>query len=683
MDAALALLVGLVLACGAVLWWSADTGITGVERTRSVDARAAQAAQDIRYLDEVLTHSAARYAATGDSRWERRYEEAVGRLDAAIATSRQVGGAAATRPLDAVDDANQRLIARETEALRLAGQGRLVEAQERLTGEYDGYKAEYTAGLEEFVAQQQAAARSSLDAQRRTLVANRSVAVALVVVLVLSVSALWWVYRVQAGRLGEQSRRLVEHATTDVLTGLPNRRAAMTMLGALTAAVRTGAPGAAIFIDLDGFKSVNDTFGHGAGDLVLAEAARRLTTEVQTAVGGDGRVTRLGGDEFFIVLQRDLHTAHRLAHSCLVRLQEPFPVGAASSRLSASIGVVDVGSRDADDVLQDADFAAAHAKDHGKSQVQVFDAGMRQRMIDRHHLERDLRAALDRGDLEVHYQPIVAVDQPPGGPPRHQVVAAEALVRWRLLDGSLVPPADFVPIAEGSWLIVEIDRLVLDTACAQAAAWAAEGLTLSVSVNISGRHVLHGDLAADVRRALSTHGVEPSRVTVELTETAVLSDLDRAAAVLADVRALGVRVALDDFATGYSTLTHLTTLPADAIKIDRGYVAALSNAREHLMVEYLLRLAELSGLDVVAEGVETPQQLSALGALGCRTAQGFLFTPALHPEQFTDWARTFAHPTAHPSAPGPVAPVPEQRPPGTAGISSLRRPPGLPSIQGG
>jgi diguanylate cyclase (GGDEF)-like protein len=665
-TAALAALALLVAASGAVLWWSATEGLEGVERTRRVDTRVAGAAQDIRYLDELLTHSTARYAATGDPRWRERYDEGVARLDEAIALSRELSGPGATRPLDAVDDANRRLVALETRVFELGGQGRLAAAQDLLTGEYEVEKARYGAGLDAFVTQQEAAADAALESRRATLATNRAVTAGLVLVLLASVAGLWRVYRSRAALVREQADRLADQATTDSLTGLPNRRAAMELLGDLTAAVARGGQGAVMFIDLDGFKAVNDTFGHAAGDRVLVEAARRLSEAATGAVGADAHVARLGGDEFLVVLHRDVDEAGRLAHHCLTRLAAPFAVGSATSRLSASIGLVAARGEEPEALLQDADFAAAYAKDHGKSQVQEFVPVMRQRMIDRHRVEGELRAALAGGRLEVHYQPIVEV-VPGSSGAGHRVVGAEALVRWRLPDGSLVLPADFIPIAEGSWLIVEIDRLVLDAACGQLAEWAAAGLDLTVAVNVSGRHVVHGDLVADVRAALATHRVDPSRLTVELTETAVVNDLTRAAAVLAQVRDLGVKVALDDFTTGYSTLTHLTTLPADTIKIDRSFVSAIDSDREHLLVEYLLRLAALSGVGVVAEGVETEQQLDALDALGCRTAQGFLFTPALAPGEFLGWA------LEHAAGPAPRVGVPRPRagsPRGAVGVTA-------------
>lgn len=668
MTVALAALVLLVVASGGILWWSATEGLEGVDHTRQVDARVARAAQDIRYLDELLTHSAARYAATGDPRWRERYDAGVVRLDAAIALSRELSGPGATRPLDDVDVANQRLIALETRVFELGEQGRLAEAQAVLTGEYEIEKARYGVGLAAFVSQQEAAADTALASRSATLATNRAVTACLVLVLLTSVAGLWRVYRSRSALLREQAGLLADQATTDSLTGLPNRRAAITLLDDLVATAARGGRGAVMFIDLDGFKAVNDTFGHAAGDRVLVEAARRLAETTAEAAGAGGHVARLGGDEFLVVLDRDLDDARRLAQHCMARLGEPFAVGSANSRLSASIGIVAARADDADVLLQDADFAAAYAKDHGKSQVQVFVPAMRQRMIDRHRVEGELRAALAAGRLEVHYQPIVEVDPGSrGSGSRHRVVGVEALVRWRLADGTLVLPGDFIPVAEGSWLIVEIDRLVLDAACAQLAEWAASGLDLTVAVNVSGRHVIHGDLVGDVRAALATHGVDPCRLTLELTETAVVSDVERAAAVLAEARALGVRVALDDFTTGYSTLSHLTTLPADTIKIDRSFVSAIDSDRERLLVEYLLRLAALSGVGVVAEGVETEQQLHALDALGCRTAQGYLFTPALEPAEFLGWA------LEHGLAPGPGAPVPRPRtgsPRGAVGVNS-------------
>jgi diguanylate cyclase (GGDEF)-like protein len=457
------------------------------------------------------------------------------------------------------------------------------------------------------------------------------VALALVALLLASVAGLTRVYRRQSALVRTQSRRLADLAHTDALTGLANRRAALALIEGLLVNAREGRPGTVMFIDLDGFKTVNDTFGHPGGDRVLVDTAHRL----RDAVADAGQVTRIGGDEFLVVVNGTVEHAVELAERCLEATRRPFALDAAVVRLSASIGVAKAAQGTADELLQDADVAAAWAKNHGKSQVRTFDTSMRQLIVDQRRDEDELRAALAAGELEVHYQPIVRVDPDRG--PGFVVTGAEALVRWRKPDGTLVPPDAFIPVAEASWLIVELDRLVLTAALGQLARWSAAGLDLHLSVNVSGRHVIHADLVADVRRALDEHDVDPRRLTVELTETQVITDLPRAASVLAGVRALGVRVALDDFTTGHSTLTHISSLPADIIKIDRSFVAAIGSDREHLLVEYLLRLADMAGLEAIAEGVETDQQMAALADLGCRSAQGFLFRPAISADDFLDW----------------------------------------------
>ncbi len=631
-GAGLLILAGLVLVAGGMLWWTASAGIDGVERTRRVDNRLVEAADQIRYLDEVLTHSSARFALTGDPRWQTRYDRAVTQLDSAIATSRRLGGHAATGPLDAVAQANQRLIVLEARIFRLGAAGRLAEAQQTMLGEYEVQNQIYHAGLVEFVDGQERASAASMSSQQHTLVINRWIAVGLVVVLLAAVTSLGRLHRRQAALLDAQSDQLTDAAMTDALTGLANRRAAVAMLDSLVRAAERGRPGTVMFIDLDGFKAVNDTFGHATGDDVLIEAARRLHIVVE----GEGEVARLGGDEFLVLLDGDLEQASHVAQACLDAVGNPFPVRAATVRLSASIGLATAGADSAQSLLQDADFAAAWAKEHGKSQIQHFDASMRQLILDRHHAENNLRDALAAGQLEVYYQPILRIGNDARQEPR--VIGAEALIRWRHPDGNLIPPDKFIPTAEASWLIVDIGRLVLDRACQQLAIWTGAGLDLHLSVNISGRHLVHADLVGDLHTVLTTHQVDPTRLTIEVTETHLLGDLDRASAVLTQVRALGIRVALDDFTTGYSTLTHLTTLPADIIKIDRSFVAAITHEREHLLVEFLQRLADLSGMQTIAEGVETAQQLALLAKLGCHTVQGFLFNPALHPDQFLDYA---------------------------------------------
>ena len=419
----------------------------------------------------------------------------------------------------------------------------------------------------------------------------------------------------------------------DPLTGLPNRRLYLQRLDeALQRSASDARSGlvAVVFLDLDGFKYVNDSLGHHAGDLLLADVARRLTG----AVRGADLTARFGGDEFALLCTDVAGEEEALAIARRVNevLAPPVPVGTAEFHVSASVGIAVAarGSRGGEALLRDADAAMYSAKERGRARCELFDERLRNRITDRARLEHDLRPALDRGELEVHYQPLVTL----GG---EEIVGVEALLRWRHPTRGVLGPAEFLAAAEETGLIVPMGAFVIDRACAQLAAWDAHGGALAgigMSVNLSARQLPHAHLVDAVDRSLSSHAVDPRRLTLELTEAMLMEEGVAPGASIAALRDLGVRVALDDFGTGYSSLAYLQRFPLDELKLDRTFVAGLGEGgREDAIAGAVVTMAAALGIRVVAEGVEHELQRQALLRLGCAVGQGYLFArPATAPE---------------------------------------------------
>jgi diguanylate cyclase (GGDEF)-like protein/PAS domain S-box-containing protein len=405
----------------------------------------------------------------------------------------------------------------------------------------------------------------------------------------------------------------VHRAVHDPLTGLPNRDLFADRLELTLARARRGAPRPAVLIaDLDQFKLVNDSLGHQAGDELLRGVAPRLAA----AVRDTDTVARFGGDEFVVLCDgvsgetQALQLAERLAGT----LDEPVYVGGAPVYVSASLGVAVAGrDSDADSLLRDADAALYRAKARGRGRCELFDAPMRAQAMARLELDTGLRSALAEEQLSLHFQPVV--DLATG-----RELAYEALMRWTHPTRGSVSPADFIPIAEESGLIVPLGRWALEEACACAAALGP--VRTPVSVNLSGRQLAHPGIVGDVAGALERSGLPPERLWLELTETALLE----ADAPLQELKKLGVALVLDDFGTGYSSLAYLQRFPLDGLKIDRAFVAEMTeDLRAAALVEAVAAMARSLGLTVVPEGIETEAQREALLALGCRYGQGFLF----------------------------------------------------------
>ncbi|HEX8964151.1 MAG TPA: EAL domain-containing protein [Rhodocyclaceae bacterium] len=440
----------------------------------------------------------------------------------------------------------------------------------------------------------------------------------------------------------ERERKIVELAFYDPLTGLPNRRLFMDRLRqALVACGRSSQFGAVLLVDLDQFKMLNDTRGHNAGDELLGETARRLRASLRET----DSAARLGGDEFVVLLEglnadqlAAANAAEAIAEKLRLAIGEPGVSGGREHRVTPSIGITLFGDArgDAESLLRQADLALYQAKAAGRNTVRFYSPEMQAAVDARADMEAGLRRALAEGELELHYQPKVELR-------RGRIVGAEALLRWRdSRSGTLVPPDAFIPLAEENGLIVPIGEWVIGEACRQIAAWRGAGLpVLRIAVNVSGRQFQQADLGRGIARALDDHGVEPEWLELELTESAVMAHPDRTAATLHELKHIGVSIALDDFGTGYSSLGHLKRFPIDGLKIDRSFVRDITgDADSAAIAAMIIALAHSLGQTVVAEGVETEDQLKLLQQQGCDEMQGYFFSRPLPVREFTALLRS-------------------------------------------
>ena len=422
---------------------------------------------------------------------------------------------------------------------------------------------------------------------------------------------------------------LRHQAFHDSLTGLANRALFVDRLDhALSLARRSRRPLAVLFIDLDDFKTINDSLGHGEGDVILGSVAERL----RGALRAGDTIARMGGDEFAVLVEdsSDASAATDVADRLLLELQAPFASGGKELFVHASVGVAILTShtQTADELLRNADVSMYTAKARGKNRVEIFEPSMHTAALARLALKGDLERALERDEFFVLYQPVMDLST-------LDIVGVEALVRWRHPERGVVGPLDFIPVAEETGAIIALGRWVLEEACRQSIAWdrLQPQRPITMSVNVSGRQVAEPGYVAEVAQVLAAAGIEPSRLVLEFTEGVLMKDTDATMATMQAIKALGVRLAIDDFGTGYSSLSYVRRFPIDVLKIDRSFVASMADGPdETALMRSILNLSETLHLQTVAEGIEDAGQLSELQSLGADLGQGFLFAKPLAPE---------------------------------------------------
>jgi diguanylate cyclase (GGDEF)-like protein len=440
--------------------------------------------------------------------------------------------------------------------------------------------------------------------------------------------------------LTSRQKELIFLATHDALTGLPNRTLILDRIEqTLTRTRLKQEPVAALFIDLDNFKAINDSLGHNAGDELLCTVANRLDGVIRET----DALGRLGGDEF-VVIADGLSLAagpELIAERLLEAFQEPFTIGCAEDAqvfVKASIGIATGGRSSAEDLLRDADIAMYRAKWGGKSRYLVFESGMEDEVQSRLELEMDLQGALANGEFFLVYQPTFDLEtMTPTG--------VEALIRWRRAGRGVVQPEEFIPLLEESRLIVEVGAWVLKEACAQGAKWQQAGYPLNLAVNVSALQLDTDDLLDHVDEALGSSGLDPEALTIEITETTLMSNAKETARRLAELKDLGLRIAVDDFGTGYSSLAHLRQFPVDVLKIDRSFISQLADGSEgEILLHTLVQLGKALSIETTAEGIERQQDLTLIKSQDCDNGQGFLFARPLSAQDadsfFSQWPAT-------------------------------------------
>jgi diguanylate cyclase len=454
-------------------------------------------------------------------------------------------------------------------------------------------------------------------------------------------SVLWWQSRTRLTRMRKQ---LAVAQTHDPLTGLLTRPE---LEAAIEKAVQQhtvqGTPVSVLYMGLDDFRIINDGYGHVVGDAVLKKVAKRLSQ----VVNGKPCVSRVGGDEFAILMEADPARTMDLAKRILRVLSQPIKVDSVELRLTASAGIACFPEHGlANRLLPSAATAMRTVKHGGGGACAAFEAAMRVDTRDQADLLQDLRRAIERKQMQLVYQPKIDAAS-------LQITAAEALLRWQHPRRGLVMPGVFIPLAEKHGLMGAMGDWVIDEAARQAASWRERGLRMRVAINISGQQLRKDDLVQHIEAALGRHGIDPSRLTCEITESVAMEDTKQTRAAFERLRRAGFHVSIDDFGTGHSSLAVLGRLPAAELKIDRAFVTDLGQSKQaETIVKTIIQMARTLGLRVVAEGVETPEQRDLLVKLGCDELQGYLFAKPMSPEALVLWAvndTTSAAPTFRPS----------------------------------
>jgi diguanylate cyclase (GGDEF)-like protein/PAS domain S-box-containing protein len=450
-------------------------------------------------------------------------------------------------------------------------------------------------------------------------------------------------------------RDLIQHAFHDPLTGLANRTLLINrMEDAVARGTASGDPVAVVLADLDGFKAINDSLGHSVGDELL----RRVSDRIRTLLHAGDTAARVGGDEFIVLMEgfldpeRPRHTAEQI----LAALKQPFDIEGRMLQIDASIGIATSATAPGtEELMRDADLAMYRAKSGGRGRYEIFAPEMHEAALARVELETSLRRGLEEGQLTVFYQPIHGLRS-------GRVTSVEALVRWRHPTRGLVSPADFIPLAEETGLIVPIGRWVLDHSCAEAAFWSelVGPAAPKISINLSALQLAQATIVDDVVRALSSSGLDPARLVLEVTESVLVdtTGTEGHVAVLDQLHELGVELAIDDFGTGYSSLAYLQNLPFDVLKIDRAFVSRLGETdRNSALIDGILGLSRALDLRAVAEGIENVAQLRALEALGCDDGQGYLFSRPVDRASIRDYLLHNADKARWAATTGPRPPV--------------------------
>lgn len=426
----------------------------------------------------------------------------------------------------------------------------------------------------------------------------------------------------EIGRLHDMIAQLMHTAAHDPLTGLPTRALLLDRLEAELARCTTGdAQIAVLFVDLDNFKLVNDSLGHGSGDKVLSEMARRIVG----CTGPGDTASRFGGDEMVVLHPQDIAgSGVAMGRRILAALAEPIFVSGKEVGVSASVGIAlcKPGTKSAEQLLREADAALYAAKDRGRARLELFSGDLLARAEKRVQIESDLRGALREAQLFVEYQPQVRLKD-------GLVVGVEALVRWRHPDRGVISPTDFIPVAEDCGLIVKVGQYVLLESCRQLAEWKTQmpDRPLAMTVNVSPRQLAEPTFVAELRQVLGYTGVDPRSLCLEITESAMMSAPDDVVALLDEVKRLGAYIAIDDFGTEHSSLSRLRDMPAEVLKIDRSFIDGLSSEPgDTAIVSSILSLAYAMGKHTIAEGVETQEQAAVLRRMGCEVAQGYFFS---------------------------------------------------------